>query len=446
MIPSVIFDGFYFFFSMVDAIPPLFWLTVGTGLVVSFLVYAVLVPPKPVSRALTQPDQFFLATQYSPEDRLSDDSDFHLLLICNPVSGNAQGLRLCELIVQPMLRVANVRYELIVTETGSHAYEIASELDSEEYSGIAVIGGDGILHEVINGLFHLCDCDIQEFDSLLSKLPIGVIPTNGGNDGLANSIGLSNAYIATKRMIESIVDSTYRNLNLYSVERLSASSNIASSPRTPSAPTSLAATPSASSTCMSTCGAPVFDFHLSNWGLLADIELSLHRDFIRFPKNMRYYLAVLRALLNHQPKIGSLTLKVHAPLPLELAGKGLLEMEAKSVSISGGFCMVIIANVSHWKRDAIVDPDARPDDGRLSVIVVRHCSRWNFLRTLVAMETGSHVTLPWVSTYRCSELVLVNETGEVNICGYGEAELDPKLCKTDGLRFRSSMVNASILC
>ena len=444
MLPIVIWDGIYLFVSMVDAIPSLVWLTVGTGLVVAFLVYAVLVPPKPVSRALTQPDQFFLATQYSPEDRLSDDSDFHLLLICNPVSGNAQGLRLCELIVQPMLRVANVRYELIVTETGSHAYELATELDPEEYSGIAVIGGDGILHEVINGLFHLCKCDLHDFDSLLSRLPIGVIPTAGGNDGLANSMGLSNAYIATKRMIESIVDSTYRKLNLYSVERIGGHG--VNSPRTPTAPPSLAATPSASSTCLSTAGSPVFDFHLSNWGLLADIELSLHRDFIRFPKNFRYYLAVFRALLNHQPKVGSLNLKVHAPLPLELAGKGLPEPEPKIVSIQGGFSMVVVANVSHWKREAIIDPDARPDDGRLSVIVVRHCSRWNFLRTLVAMETGSHVTLPWVSTYRCSEVVLVNETGEVNICGYGEAELEPKMTKTDGLRFRSSLVNASILC
>ena len=445
MIPVVILDGLYLFISMVDAIPSLVWLTVGTGLVVSFLVYAVLVPPKPVSRALTQPDQFFLATQYSPEDRLSDDSDFHLLLICNPVSGNAQGLRLCELIVQPMLRVANVRYELIVTETGSHAYELATELDPEEYSGIAVIGGDGILHEVLNGLFHLCRSDVAEFETLLETLPLGIIPTNGGNDGLANSIGLSNAYIATKRMIESIVDSTYRKLNLYSIERICGSNVTINSPRTPTAPPSLAATPSASSTCLSATGYPVFDFHLSNWGLLADIELSLHRDFVRFPKNARYYFAVIRTLLNHQPKIGSLTLKVHAGTA-ELSGKGLIEPEAKIVTINGGFSMVIIANVSHWKRDAIVDPDARPDDGRLSVIVVRHCSRWNFLRTLVAMETGSHITLPWVSTYRCSEVVLINETGEVNICGYGEAELEPKINKTDGLRFRSSLVNASILC
>ena len=402
---------------------------------VSSLVYAVLVPPKPVNRALTQPDQIFLASQYFPERRLSDESDFHLLVICNPASGNAQGLRLCELIVQPMLELANVGYELIVTETGSHAYEIASEIDVDEFSGIAVIGGDSVLHEVLNGLFHLCKCDVGDFEVLLERLPVGIIPTGGGNDGLANSIGLSNAYIATKRLIESVTEMTYRKLDLYAVDRVIMAS--VSSPRTPS---------TSSSMTSSNGSVPVFDFHLSNWGLLADVELCQERSFKLFSKSLRYYLALAKALLNHQPKQGSLSLKVHPPLPAELVGKGLPEPEPKLLTFQGGFSIVSIANVSHWTREAIVDPDARPDDGRLSVVVVRHCSRWNFLRTLVAMETGSHVTLPWVTTYRCSEVLLVNETGEVNICGYGEAELDPRTSKTDGVRFRSSLVRANVMC
>ena len=429
---SLVFDGVNFFISMLDAIPSLVWLTLGTGLVVSFLVYAVLVPPKPVSRALTQPDQIFLATQYSPENRLSDDSDFHLLLICNPIGGNGQGLRLCELIVQPMLRVANIRYELIVTESGSHAYELAAELDAEEYSGVAVIGGDSLLHEVINGLFHLSKADVHAFEELLQKLPIGIIPTGGGNDGLANSIGLSNAYVATKRLIDSIVDTKYRKLNLYSIERMI---NPGSQGGGDSSVLNLSST-----------GVGVFDFHLTTWGLLADVELSIQRDLTRFPKSVRYVLAVARTLLNLGPKFGSITMRVNAPMPIELVGKGLPEVDAKILTISGAFSMVTVSNVSHWKREAIIDPDARPDDGRLSVMIVRHCSRWNFLRTLVAMETGSHVSLPWVSTYRCSEVVLINETGEANICGYGEAELDSRINKTDGLRFRSNLVTANIMC
>jgi diacylglycerol kinase family enzyme len=428
-------DGLCLFASIMDAIPSLVWLTVGTGLVVSFLVYAVLVPPKPVNRALTQPDQFFLATQYFPERRVPDESDFHLLLICNPMSGNGQGLRLCELVVQPMLQVANVRYELIVTESGSHAYELASELDPNDYSGIAVVGGDSVLHEVINGLFHQSKCDLSDFDALLARLPVAIIPTGGGNEGLAYSIGDNNAYVATKRMIESICQEQYRKLDLYAVDRVYTSS--VGSPRTPSTSSSILSSPAT---------VPVIDFHLSNWGLLSDLELSMERSFRAFPRSIRFYLAIMKCLLDHRPKIGSLTLKVSPPLPTELAGRGLPEPEPKIVSLQGGFSMVSVTNVSHWKKEAIMDPDARPDDGRLSVVCIRHCSRWNFLRTLVAMETGSHVSLPWVATYRCTEVLLVNETGEVNICGYGEAELDPKASKADSLRFRSSVVKANVMC
>jgi diacylglycerol kinase family enzyme len=432
---EVVREGLGLFATVMDAIPSLVWLTVGTGLVVSILVYAVLVPPKPINRALTQPDQFFLATQYFPERRLPDESDFNLLVVCNPVSGEGQGLRLCELVVQPMLQVANVRYELIVTESGSHAYELASELDTNDYSGIAVIGGDSVLHEVLNGLFQLCKGDMAEFDQLLSRFPLAIIPTGGGNEGLAYSIGVNNAYVATKRMIESICQEQYRKLDLYAIDRVYPSA--VGSPRTPSTSSSILSQPH---------GISVIDFHLSNWGLFADLELSMNRTFRAFPKALRFYLAVTKCLLNHKPKVGAITLKVSPPLPAELAGKGLPEPEPKIVSLQGGFSIVSVANVSHWKREAIIDPDARPDDGRLSVICIRHCSRWNFLRTLVALETGSHVSLPWVSTYRCTEVLLTNETGEVNICGYGEAELDPKTSKSDSLRFRSSVVGANVMC
>jgi hypothetical protein len=275
-----------------------------------------------------------------------------------------------------------------------------------------------------------------------------VIPTGGGNDGLANSLGLSNAYIATKRLIDSIVDCKYRKLNLYSVERVINPG--AGTPMGISTPTSSGGpgilSPSGSALNLNSTGVGIFDFHLTTWGLLADVELSVQREFSRLPKSIRYYLAIAKTLLNLQPKFGSLTMRVNAPIPQELVGKGLPELEPKITTISGAFSMVTISNVSHWKREAIVDPDARPDDGRLSVMVVRHCSRWNFLRTLVAMETGSHVTLPWVSTYRCSEVVLINETGEANICGYGEAELDSRINKTDGIRFRSNLVTANMMC
>lgn len=48
--------------------------------------------------------------------------------------------------------------------------------------GIVVIGGDGILYEVINGLMERPD-----WETLFQELKLGIIPSGSGN-GLAKSI------------------------------------------------------------------------------------------------------------------------------------------------------------------------------------------------------------------------------------------------------------------
>jgi len=51
--------------------------------------------------------------------------------------------------------------------------QIVKNLKIEEYSAIIACGGDGTIHEVINGLLHRDDG---------KKLPIGFLPNGSGND------------------------------------------------------------------------------------------------------------------------------------------------------------------------------------------------------------------------------------------------------------------------
>ena len=57
-----------------------------------------------------------------------------------------------------------------VTEYSGHAYEIANKLVLDRFDSIVTVSGDGLLHEVINGLMHREDW--QE----AMKIPVGVIP------------------------------------------------------------------------------------------------------------------------------------------------------------------------------------------------------------------------------------------------------------------------------
>ena len=64
-----------------------------------------------------------------------------------------------------------------------HAWKICQEeiIDLEEFAVLVAIGGDGTLHEAINGMMSRTDG---------KKIPVAFIPNGTGND-TCNSIGIA---------------------------------------------------------------------------------------------------------------------------------------------------------------------------------------------------------------------------------------------------------------
>lgn len=56
-----------------------------------------------------------------------------------------------------------------MTEHSNHAKEITNKLDLKTYDAIISASGDGIIHEIVNGL-------LSRPDALEIDIPIGVIP------------------------------------------------------------------------------------------------------------------------------------------------------------------------------------------------------------------------------------------------------------------------------
>ncbi len=73
-------------------------------------------------------------------------------LIVNPVASSGRGLRLYPRISR-LLREAGVLFEPRFTEHHSHAVELTVSAVNDGFRKIAVLGGDGTLHDAINGLF-----------------------------------------------------------------------------------------------------------------------------------------------------------------------------------------------------------------------------------------------------------------------------------------------------
>lgn len=115
-------------------------------------------------------------------------------MIVNPVAGEGRGLDDLPRISR-MLRDAHVACETVFTEHKCHATELAVTALKEGYRRIIVVGGDGTLHEVVNGLF--IQQEVRPDEVLLALIAVG--PGNGW----VRTFGLTGRYRDAVRAIEA---------------------------------------------------------------------------------------------------------------------------------------------------------------------------------------------------------------------------------------------------
>ena len=94
-----------------------------------------------------------------------------LCLAVNPHGGRKSGSIVLRQ-VKPIFDAAGVNLTIFETEYAGHAREFVRSLDLSEVDGFCAVGGDGTMHEVVNGLLSRPDNSLT---------PIGLIPAGTGN-------------------------------------------------------------------------------------------------------------------------------------------------------------------------------------------------------------------------------------------------------------------------
>lgn len=125
------------------------------------------------------------------------DIESHWFVIINPVAGSGNGLSDWPTISK-LLRDNNIVHEYAFTEHQYHATELAVESIKKGYRQIIVVGGDGTIHEVVNGLFIQEICPSKEV--LISVIAVGT-----GNDWI-RMFGIPRKY---SEAIKAIVAGHY---------------------------------------------------------------------------------------------------------------------------------------------------------------------------------------------------------------------------------------------
>ncbi|XP_065360324.1 sphingosine kinase 1 [Calliphora vicina] len=105
-----------------------------------------------------------------------------LLVLLNPKSGSGKARELFNHQVVPILNEAEVAYDLHVTKHSQYASDFVRQKNLSIWSGIVAIGGDGLFHEILNGILKRND-----WNHVVKNVALGIVPCGSGN-GLARSI------------------------------------------------------------------------------------------------------------------------------------------------------------------------------------------------------------------------------------------------------------------
>ncbi|XP_077601153.1 ceramide kinase-like [Stigmatopora nigra] len=107
----------------------------------------------------------------------------HLLVYINPYGGKRQAKRIYQQKVAPLFALAGIGTHVMVTEYANHARDhLREEAELNKYDGVVCVGGDGMFSEMVHGLVWRTqndagvDVNAPEETLVASPLRIGIIP------------------------------------------------------------------------------------------------------------------------------------------------------------------------------------------------------------------------------------------------------------------------------
>lgn len=119
-------------------------------------------------------------------------------VLVNPFGGQGSAQKIWSTQVQPILAAAQCEIDVEQTKYRGHAVEIARNLDIEAYDVIACASGDGLPHEVFNGL-----AKHKSPKRALRKIAVCQIPCGSGNAMCLNLTATTSPSLAAVEIVKA---------------------------------------------------------------------------------------------------------------------------------------------------------------------------------------------------------------------------------------------------
>jgi diacylglycerol kinase (ATP) len=231
------------------------------------------------------------------------------------------------------------------TDYPGHATELALEAARAGYGTVVALGGDGTMHEVVNGLMQATP---------ENRPRLGVIPIGSGND-FSGGIGIQkDPYAAMRRLYQGGQEMRI------DVGRLRDASGRE-------------------------------DFFCNVMGIGFDAAINIQSRRISWLHGFPMYLVAT---------LWTILLKYERPL---------LEIDLDGEKRSGRYLMLTIGNGTREGGGFRVTPDARMDDGELDYLLVDAMPRLRMLRLIPEVMNGTHGRFPEAHLGRMRKLTVKSD-------------------------------------
>ena len=120
-------------------------------------------------------------------------------VLINPFGGKGSAQKWYTRDIEPIFTAAQCRIDVERTQYGGHAIEIAENINPDAYDVIASCSGDGLPHEVFNGLAKKSDAK-----AALSKIAVVQLPCGSGNAMSCNLNGTDSPSLAALCVVKGI--------------------------------------------------------------------------------------------------------------------------------------------------------------------------------------------------------------------------------------------------
>ena len=276
------------------------------------------------------------------------------LVIYNPIAGHGR-VQAHWLLVKKALRQAGVEFDAVATHAPLDAMLLAEQAP-QKYSAVVGIGGDGTVHEIVNGLMRASGEG--------ETIAMGVVPLGNGNDFakvIPPDTSIGGKLFDWRAAVQKIARMQTQLFDAGRIlgDHLRPEMN----------------------------EVPHYFMNGMDVGFGAQSALNF-RTLPKFLTGMSAYLAaVLKTMIDYRiPHVR-----------IQLDDQRPFEQFTTMTAITNGRCL----GNGFW-----VCPDARADDGLFDVMVTQDVGRLTIMRLIPKIMRGTHVNEPILRMYRARRVVI----------------------------------------